>query len=197
MRILAVNFVIFLGFAFLFSSCGSQPVPENNTPANTASTDEQNTDSKYPPLPEKIAQAEMENLDRTTTKIADQKGKVLLLNLWATWCGFCREEMPILVKMQNEHRDAGFEILGLNVDDEPIDKVNEFAAEMKLNYPLMWSDESTTRELLKVSKFQGIPQSFLVDRAGNLRGVFTGADPRNLKKMEKLVAEIVAEESSL
>ena len=57
--------------------------------------------------------------------------------------------------------------------------------------------ESTTRELLKVSKFQGIPQSFIVDREGNLRGVFTGADPKNLKKMEKLVADIVAEGSTL
>ena len=197
MRILAANFFIFVTFAMIFSGCTSEPASESNTAANTANSVEKWSDSKYPPLPEKIAQAELENLDKTTTTIADRKGKVLLLNLWATWCGFCREEMPLLVKMQTEHRDAGFEVIGLNVDDESIDQVNNFAAEMKLNYPLVWSDESNTRELLKVSKFQGIPQSFIVDRDGNLRGVFTGADPRNLKKMEKLVADIVAEGSAL
>ena len=193
MRRFAVNLFIFFAIAVIFSGCTSEPVTGPDLAANSANLSEQKPSSVYPPLPEKIAQAEMENLDRTTTKIADRKGKVLLLNLWATWCGFCREEMPILVKMQSEHHESGFEVLGLNVDDESIDQVNQFAQEMKLNYPLVWSDESTTRELLKVSKFQGIPQSFIVDREGNLRGVFTGADPKNLKKMEKLVAEIVAE----
>ena len=196
MRVFSVNLFVFFTFVILFSGCAVEPVTEANPAANTAAI-EQKPASKYPPLPEKIAQAEMQNLDQTTTKISDQKGKVLLLNLWATWCGFCREEMPILIKMQNEHRDAGFEILGLNVDDEPIEKVNEFASELKLNYPLVWSDENTTGQLMRVSKFGGIPQSFIVDREGNLRGVFTGADPRNLKKMEKLVADIVAEGSSL
>jgi thiol-disulfide isomerase/thioredoxin len=193
MRILAVNLATVFTIAIIFSGCTSDPVTGPDPAANTANISEQKPASIYPPLPEKIAQAEMENLDRTTTKITDRKGKVLLLNLWATWCGFCREEMPILVKMQNEHRDAGFEVLGLNVDDESIDQVNQFAQEMNLNYPLVWSDESTTLELLKVSKFKGIPQSFIVDREGNLRGVFTGADPKNLKKMEKLVGDIVAE----
>ena len=195
MKVFALNFFLFLSFVIVFSACTQQPGRETDadTVSNTANTTGEKTDSKYPALPEKIALAELENLDRTKTKIADHKGKVLLLNLWATWCGFCRQEMPILVKMQDAHRDSGFEILGLNVDDESIDQVNEFTQEMKLNYTLVWSDESTTRELLKVSKFQGIPQSFLVDREGNLRGVFTGADPANLKKMEHLVAKIVAE----
>ena len=197
MRVFAVHLLIFLALAIVFSACSGEAGTETNVASDTANASDRKPASKYPPLPEKVAQAEMENLDRTVTKIADRKGKVLLLNLWATWCGFCREEMPILVKMQNDHRDNGFEVLGLNVDDEPIDQVNEFAEEMKLNYPLVWSDESTTRELLKVSKFQGIPQSFIVDREGNLRGVFTGADPKNLKKMEKLVADIVAEGSTL
>jgi thiol-disulfide isomerase/thioredoxin len=183
--------------AIVFSACSSGSADQPDVVGNTADNVERKADSKYPPLPEKIAQAEMETLERATTKIADRKGKVLLLNLWATWCGFCREEMPLLVKMQETYREAGFEVLGLNVDDESIDQVTEFAEDMKLNYPLVWSAESTTRELLKVSKFQGIPQSFIVDREGNLRGVFTGADPRNLKKMEKLVADIVAEGSDL
>ena len=195
MKVLAANLVLLLTIALIFSACTGVPETETNPASNSTNTAEQKPESNYPALPEKIAQAELQNLDRTITKVADHKGKVLLLNLWATWCGFCREEMPILVKMQNTHRDAGFEVIGVNVDDESVDQVNQFSQEMKLNYSLVWADEGTTREFLKLSKFQGIPQSFLVDREGKLRGVFTGADPRNLKKMEALVADLVAEGS--
>ncbi|MFL6466727.1 MAG: TlpA disulfide reductase family protein [Pyrinomonadaceae bacterium] len=195
------NSLLLLVLAIAFSSCSDRSSTKtvgSDQATESASNDEVSGSepkkkSEYPALPEKIAQAEMGNLDRTTTTIAERKGKVVLLNLWATWCGFCRQEMPILVKMQDQHRDAGFEVLGLNIDEESVDQINEFAEEMKLNYTLVWADAKTTNELLKVSKFQGIPQSFLVDRDGNLRGVFTGADPRNLKKMEDLVANLVAE----
>lgn len=196
MRRLFVSFLVFAALAIYISSCTErEPTGADSTSVgeNNSNAEHTSKNSEYPPLPEKIAQAEMQNLDRTTSKLADRKGKVLLLNMWATWCGYCRTEMPILVKLQDEHRDAGLEIIGLNIDDESIDQVNEFAEEMKLNYTLTWADSKMTYELMKVSKFQGIPQSFLVDRDGNLRGVFKGADPSNLKKMEELVANVVAE----
>jgi thiol-disulfide isomerase/thioredoxin len=197
MKVFFANLVLFLCLAIVFSGCSGSGANEGSSADNTVSTEANQADTKarseYPALPEKVAHADMGNLDGSTSKIADRKGKVLLLNMWATWCGFCREEMPVLVRMQDEHRDAGFEIIGLNVDDESADEVSQFAEKMKLNYTLAWSDTKMTNELLKISKFQGIPQSFLVDREGNLRGVFTGADPRNLKKMEKLVADLVAE----
>ena len=193
---LFVSFLVFVALAIFISSC----TESGPTASNTGSATESNSiaepprkSSEYPPLPEKIAQAEMQNLDRTTSKLADKKGKVLLLNMWATWCGYCRTEMPLLVKMQDEHRDAGLEVVGLNIDDESIDQVNEFAEEMKLNYTLTWADSKMTYELMKVSNFKGIPQSFLIDRDGNLRGVFKGADPSNLKKMENLVSDILSE----
>jgi thiol-disulfide isomerase/thioredoxin len=192
MKVFATRFFIFICFASLFSSC-SEPGANLSQPADTAETGQKKANSDYPRLAEKIAQADMGTLDGSTTKIADHKGKVLLLNMWATWCGFCRQEMPVLVRLQDQHRDAGFEVIGMNVDDESLDEVNQFAQEMKLNYTLVWSDTRLTREFLKVSKFEGIPQSFLVDRDGNLRGIFTGANPANLRKMEELIAGVVAE----
>jgi len=203
MKYYSTRLVLLVICAFVVSSCSgsgdsrssTKDVGDNSASKsqNPEGTQSSGKNSEYPRLPENLAQADLENLDRTTTKIADHKGKVLLLNLWATWCGFCRQEMPLLVKMQDEHRDEGFEVLGLNIDDESIDEVNSFAQEMKLNYSLVWSNAKTTNELLRISKFQGIPQSFLVDRDGNLRGVFTGANPANLKKMEDLVASLVNE----
>ena len=193
---LFVSFLLFVALAIFISSCTeSEPTVSNSVSGSetNSSAESAKKKSEYPPLPEKIAQADMQNLDRSTSKLADKKGKVVLVNMWATWCGYCRTEMPLLVKLQNEHRDAGLEIVGLNIDDESIDQVNEFAEEMKLNYTLTWADNKMTYELMKVSNFKGIPQSFLVDRDGNLRGVFKGADPSNLKKMQELVAEVVSE----
>ena len=147
----------------------------------------------YPPVAVAVARSDLKNLDGTTFKVEDKKGKVLLLNMWATWCGPCRAEMPTLVKMQDAHRDKGLEIIGLNTDDESVEAINEFAEDMKLNYTLVWADTAMQAALLKISKFGGIPQSFIIDREGNLRGVFRGANPADIKKMDELVEMIVNE----
>jgi thiol-disulfide isomerase/thioredoxin len=149
--------------------------------------------SEYPPLPASIAQADLKNLDGTTFKVADRKGKVLLLNMWATWCGPCRGEMPSLVALQDKHRDKGFEILGLDTDDEKVDDINRFAEEMKLNYTLVWANNETQNALVNISKFGGIPQSFLVDREGHLRGVFKGGGKAEVQKLSDLVDSVVNE----
>ena len=169
---------------------GNASQPSANGPENA---EEVKKKSDYPPVATAIAQADIKNLDGTTFKVADKKGKVILLNMWATWCGPCRAEMPSLVRMQDEHRDRGFEVIGLNTDDETVDQINEFAADMKLNYTLVWADTNLQAALLRVSKFPGIPQSFIIDRDGNLRGVFRGANRADVKKMEELVALVVAE----
>ena len=99
--------------------------------------------------------------------------------------------MPTLVRMQEKHRDAGLEIVGLNTDDETLEQVNEFVADMKLNYTIAWSDTKLQAALVNISKFPGIPQSFVIDRDGNLRGVFRGAAREHVAQMEKLVDMIV------
>ena len=180
-------------------STSSSPVPNSITSpqagANTAAkTDPEKKKSDYPPIATAVAEADIKNLDGTTWKVADKKGKVLLLNMWATWCGPCRAEMPTLVKLQEDHRDKGLEVIGLNTDDETVDDINKFAASMKLNYTLVWADTELQAALLKISKFGGIPQSFIIDRNGDLRGVFKGANPADVKKMAELVEMIVNEE---
>ncbi len=194
-------FIIFAAAVSVITNCSSivtsqkGPVdeaaqPSANAPANA---EPEKKKSDYPPIATAVAQADIKNLDGTTFKIADKKGKVLLLNLWATWCGPCRAEMPTLVRMQEEHRGQDFEVIGLNTDEETVEQINEFATNMKLNYTLVWADTALQTALLRISKFAGIPQSFIVDRDGNLRGVFRGANPADIKKMEELVAMIVNE----
>lgn len=178
------------------SGCGGSngTAQTSGTPAATPAGSPEAKKSEFPPLAAAVAQAEMRNLDGSTSKVGDMKGKVLLLNMWATWCGPCRGEMPALVKLQDEFRDKGFEIIGLNTDDgDTKEMVEEFAKEMNLNYTLVWAPTDMQAGLLKISNFNGIPQSFVVDRDGNLRGVFKGGGKPEIKKMEELVAKVVAE----
>lgn len=199
MKAVLGNVLIFICLAISLSSCSgtatSADAPANETAKQNSNEAIPKPKSDYPPLAEKVAQAEITNLDKTTSKIADRKGKVVLLNLWATWCGPCRSEMPALVRLQERLGEKGFEVIGLNTDDEEVETINEFAAEMKLNYTIVWSTGQMQNELLKISKFGGIPQSFLIDRDGNLRGVFRGASPAEIRQMEKLVEKVVNEPS--
>jgi thiol-disulfide isomerase/thioredoxin len=201
MKSIFTHLIIFIALVIAFSSlsgCTKNQVSQNES-ANVPPVDSETnavaekTPSDYPPIPDAIAQADLTNLDHSTFKVADKKGKVILLNMWATWCGPCRSEMPTLVKMQDEHRDQNFEIIGIDTDDEKVDDINAFAKEMKLNYTLVWGDSDIQNEFLKISKFPGIPQSFLVDRDGHLRGVFKGANPSDVKKMQELVEKVVSE----
>jgi len=199
MKEIVLNLVLLAALTVAFSTltgCGGtnaskqDPVVTANQEANTASPTKA---SEYPPISQSIAKSEIKNLDGTTFTVDDKKGKVVLLNLWATWCGPCRSEMPTLVKMQDAYRDKDFEIIGLDMDDEPLSLINPFKDQMKLNYALVWPDTALRNELLNVSKFGGIPQSFLIDREGRLRGVFTGANPGGVQKMAEVVGAVVNE----
>jgi thiol-disulfide isomerase/thioredoxin len=195
LALFAVLAVAFSGLTSCSGVSSSPNVPGNETvqaePNTSAAPEKKKTD--YPPIPAAVADSEIKNLDGSTWKVADKKGKVLLLNMWATWCGPCRAEMPTLVKIQEANRDKGLEVIGLNTDDEAVDDINKFASDMKLNYTLVWADTGLQNSLVKISKFGGIPQSFIVDRDGNLRGVFRGANPADVKKMSELVDMIVNE----
>lgn len=184
---------IFLAIALAgFAACGGGNNGGGGNAANTAGTTTKKSD--YPPVPAPIMQAELKGLDGAAFKLEDYKGKVVLINLWATWCGPCKGEMPHLVELQNTHRDRGFEILGLDTDESDTEaKVKTFAEEMKLNYTLGWIDEKTYNELLKISKFPGIPQSFLISRDGHLLGVFTGGSPSTIAKLKDIVGKTVNE----
>ena len=204
MRNLSKITVLFIFAAVIFTACGHTASKTNDTaeatntaptaadaPAETTKPAEKS--DKFPPLPAAVAQTDIKQLDGTTFKMNDKKGKVVLLNMWATWCGPCRGEMPTFVELQNKYRDKNFEVVGIDVDDESIADITDFKAQMKLNYTLGWADENVQKELLNVSKFTGIPQSFLVDRNGNLRGVFVGGGPKVLSQLVESVDQAVNE----
>lgn len=180
----AVFFVILSAVLSVFVGCRS------SSPAAQESASFPKGD--YPPAPAEIMRAELTKTDGTPFKIEDYKGKVVLINLWATWCGPCKAEMPELVKIQDENRDKGFEIVGLNIDDEEdAEMIKAFGEQMGLNYQLAKGEFSLGREFLKISKMDAIPQSFLIDREGRLVGVFIGGGKSSVDKIKSNVARFV------
>jgi thiol-disulfide isomerase/thioredoxin len=212
MKAIIWNLILFIALTMAISSltsCGSGTSNTSvntetaNTTGNTAAPANASTDvatdkapSDYPPLAPSIAQAELKTMDGSTFKLADKKGKVILINLWATWCGPCLAEMPSFVKMQETYGPQGFEILGLDTDDESdtlMADVNKVIKEKNINYPIVFSDTKTQAAFLNISKFGGIPQSFLVDGDGNLRAVFKGSNKENVVKIEEIVSGLVGQ----
>lgn len=195
------NAVLFIGLSVAlssFSGCTKMATTEQAQVAKSAaqSSEKSSTAAKnsdYPPVPIAVSQTEIKTLDGGTFKIEDKKGKVILLNLWATWCGPCREEMPELIALQDKYRDKNFEIVGLNADDESAEKVKDFVNDKKLNYTIAWADGELMNELLKISKFSGIPQSYLIDRDGKLRGVFTGGGPKVIAQLKDTTEKLMSE----
>lgn len=192
--------LILFSLATLTSCTGTQSaqhVDESNkaTSRSTKTGEAARTPNMtYPPLASAIAASEIKGLDGSAFTMNDKKGRVVLLNLWATWCGPCRAEMPALAKLQSEFGSQGLEVIGLNTDEEPVEKINEFVSQMDLNYGIAYADTKLQSEFIKISKFPGIPQSFLVDRDGHLRGVFKSANPETIKKMEETVASLMIEQ---
>lgn len=152
-----------------------------------------NNPGDYPPAPTKLMNATFSRLDGSTFKLTDYKGKVLIVNVWATWCGPCRHEIPAFVKLQTELKDKGFEIVGLNVEEEDtLEMIKDFGNELNVNYDLVTSEENLFGEFYYVSKMNAIPQSFLIDREGRLLGVFVGGGNQTLKKLIDNSRKVVA-----
>lgn len=202
MKVFLQNIALFVILTLAFSAltgCGggtnTASVDNSSTtsPANTANPSPAKPKINYPPAPSAIMQADIKLLDDTTFKLQDKKGKVVLVNLWATWCGPCVEEMPHLIEMHEKYKDKGFEVIGLDSDDETKQEIEAFAAKQKLNYPLGWADGKLMNEFVKVSRLNGIPQSLLINRDGQLTGVFTGGSKKVINQMKETVEKIVNE----
>jgi peroxiredoxin len=97
-------------------------------------------------------------------RLADEKGKVVLVNIWATWCGPCRQEMPKLDRLYREHQDQGFIVFGLS--DESIDQQRKFVEQVPVTYPLLTVSGTIPNLYRDIARY---PAIFLIDRQGRLQ----------------------------
>jgi thiol-disulfide isomerase/thioredoxin len=114
--------------------------------------------------PDPAPDFKLTGLDGKPVTLADSKGKVILLNFWATWCGPCRAEIPDLVELQNKYKDR-LQILGLVVEDEDQDAVKEFAETFRINYPVAIA---TNDIRVQYGGIVALPTSFVLDAEGRI-----------------------------
>jgi peroxiredoxin len=116
------------------------------------------------------------DLDGHSVSLSDFKGKVVVINFWATWCPPCRAETPDFVRMQAKYRARGLEFVGLSLDAGGVRDVRPFADEYNVNYPMLVADDRVARA------YGGIvflPTSFVVDRQGKIVKRYEGyTDPK-------------------
>jgi peroxiredoxin len=108
----------------------------------------------------------IKDMNGADVRLADYRGKVILLNYWATWCGPCKVEIPDLVALQDEYRDEGFVVLGVSQDDDP-ETLREFAKAYKMNYPvLVGKDRPDVVDAQ--GPVWGLPTTFVIGRDGTI-----------------------------
>ena len=117
---------------------------------------------------------EIQAVDGASFRLSDFKDKVVVLDLWATWCGPCRLEVPHLVELQNEYKAKGVEVIGLTTEDPDSDeeKVRDFAKEFNINYKLGWSPREVSLALMNGNT--SIPQTFVIAPGGRIITKFRG-----------------------
>ena len=185
-----VSTLIVLGLvaAFAASSCNSND-PESKAPVTAAKPGE--TTATPPPVPPVVLATEMRGANGQPIKLSNYSGKVLLVNLWATWCGPCRRETPELVKLHKEYQARGVEMVGLSTED-PIasaQSVHDFVQQFQVDYEVGWATRDVAIALMQLSGRSSIPQSFIITRSGRIKKQFIGFDPTRTPPLLKQALE--------
>jgi len=178
-------FIIILFAGILFISCGkkNENIVKKDTPTQQKNPTNQNTQS---PASFKVnnvgsaGQNEMVdfswNENGKDVKLSDYKGKVILVNFWATWCPPCRKELPSLSQISNELKDKDFKMVGVSVDEEQA-TVNGFLQSNSLSYTVVHEPNQLVMKYMQVTgqRDNVIPQSYIIDKKGKVVEVIIGA----------------------
>ena len=179
LRIVALVIVSVLVAALGISTCNSNNV---------------NQTASLPVVPEVVFNTELRTANGNPIKLSKYSGKVLLVNLWATWCGPCRMETPELVRLHKEYQARGVEFVGLSTEDPnaSAQKVRDFVQQYSVDYQIGWA----TREiaLTLMGGKTTIPQSFIITRSGRLFKRIDGFHPvRTPPELKKALEGALAE----
>ena len=107
----------------------------------------------------------------TTVHLSDYKGKVVLLNFWATWCGPCKVEIPWFIEFEQNYKDRGFAVLGVSMDDDGWDAVKPYLQQRKVNYRVVLGNDQVAQNY---GGIDSLPTTFVIDRDGRIASTHVG-----------------------
>ncbi len=195
------------------SSCNSNDEPSNRAPVPNANTVPANPRAPAPAnpaapasnpvtasaaLPVTVRDAQLKAVNGKPIKLSDYSGKVLVVNLWATWCGPCRSEIPELVKLYREFRPQGLEIVGLSTEnpESSAEGVRQFVNDFSMNYRVGWATSDVALTLM--NNRNAIPQSFVISRDGRVLTKFVGFNALETPvKLRKAVEEALNDKGKI
>lgn len=120
-------------------------------------------------------------------RLNDFRGKVVMINFWATWCAPCRQELPHMEALYKKYKDRGFVLLGVNIDNDSV-AAKKMAEEFKLTFPVLYDEKQQTSKLYKL---KAMPSTFIVDRGGKVHEVHLGYKPGYEKSYDKTIGKLV------
>jgi peroxiredoxin len=131
----------------------------------------------------------LRSLGGPNLRLSELRGEVVLVNFWATWCGPCREEMPLLNQIYKQYHPVGFELLGVNIDDAS-GRAAEMARTLGVSFPVLFDDSKTVSRLYEVNT---MPMTLLIGRDGTVRylhqGYQRGTEQTYLDQIRELLKE--------
>ena len=122
-------------------------------------------------------------------RLGEQRGNVVMINFWASWCGPCRQEMPLLDQMYQQFKPLGFTILGVNVE-ENTKAAKKLLKSVPVTFPILFDNQNTVSKLYKV---KAMPTTILIDRDGNMRHLHKGYKPGYEVKYQEQVRKLLLE----
>lgn len=122
-------------------------------------------------------------------RLAEQKGDVVMVNFWATWCGPCRQEMPLLEKINQKYKDLGFVLLGINVEEDT-SGMSKYLKDVLVTFPILNDGKNAVAKLYGVD---GMPSTVIIDRNGVVRFIHRGYKPGYEQKYEQQIKQLVME----
>ncbi|MCR9276648.1 MAG: TlpA family protein disulfide reductase [Pseudomonadaceae bacterium] len=128
-------------------------------------------------------------LTRGNLRLEEYRGQVVLINFWASWCGPCRQEMPILDALHSRYEDAGFAVLGINVEGE-VAPAQKIVDKTNVTFPVLIDEGQRVSETYSL---EAMPSTVVVDRDGNVRYIHRGYKPGDEAKYVEIVKQLIRE----
>lgn len=168
-RISVHSFVLFFAL-FTFISCGKSDAQQS---------------TKNPSDFKDAPNFSLETRNGDTFTLQEHEGKVVVLNIWATWCGPCRKEIPDFIELHGQMKDEGVIFAGVSVDENGWADVRPYAEKMEINYPIMVADGTFSR---KYGPFRAIPTTFIINKLGKVE--YVGAGMLTKEKLQPILKKL-------